>query len=159
MRTESFKICVLIGFAACCLGQAGPCGISCPAGNKRCDDGGCIPESATCCGPGFFCRSGLPICHDERGFCCPAAAPLLCPNDNVCSANLSNCPGIRIPPDTGGDTITCENSIRIEIGPADSCQCDDLTPIIDPNTGELLFQPTLTCAVDTPDELITIIPK
>ncbi len=124
----------------------------CPSGEKACHDF-CIPESATCCGDGSWCTSSVPICCGEF-CCCPAAAPLLCPNDDVCRASLSNCP-----PGAGGDTITCENSIRIEIGPADSCQCDDLTPIIDPNTGELLFEPTLSCAVGTPDELITIIPK
>jgi len=64
-------------------------------------------------------------------------------------------------PPSSGDTatVTCENSIRIETGPADSCECTDLTPVVDPVTGGLLFEPTLTCAVDTPDELITIITK
>ncbi len=124
----------------------------CQAGEKDCH-GFCIPESATCCEDGSFCSSSFPICV-ERNFCCDASSPLLCPNDDVCRASLSNCP-----PGAGGDTITCENSIRIETGPADSCQCDDLTPIIDPNTGELLFEPTLSCNVGTPDELITITPK
>ena len=71
----------------------------CPAAEKECD-GFCIPESATCCGDGSFCSSSFPICV-ERDICCPAGSPLLCPNDNVCRASLSNCPGPGPPPAAG----------------------------------------------------------
>ncbi len=73
--------------------------ISCPADEKECD-GSCIPESATCCGDGRFCSSISPLCV-ERGRCCLADLPLLCPNDDVCVSSLSNCPGPGTPPAAG----------------------------------------------------------
>lgn len=74
---------------------------ACQAGEKACG-GSCIPESATCCGQGsLFCSSSFPICYVERESCCAASSPLLCPNDDVCRASLSNCPGPGAPPAAG----------------------------------------------------------
>ena len=59
------------------------------------------------------------------------------------------------PSDT--NTITCENDLEIATGPAATCGCNDLQPIL--VNGIFVFQPVLSCSVDTPESEITRTPK
>ena len=124
---------------------------------RTCSDGSApqtkpVGRQESPCSEGTSLDSDTGECLTPEG--CPADRPFLW-SDGSCRASAEQPP----PPLSGGSTITCENSIRIEIGPEDFCECSDLIPISDPATGALLFEPTLSCAVGTPDELITIILK
>ena len=58
---------------------------------------------------------------------------------------------------TSSDTVTCENDLEISTGPAATCECSDLQPIL--VNGILVFQPVLSCSIDAPDSEITTTPK